>query len=353
MATVTKSIGTTSRDFSTITLWEADLDDDPTYDAGDVAIGECFDDSVFDEATAINGGSTIGLNSITLTVASGQRHDGTAGTGARNVRTAGADNTINATTTVLFNLEWLEFDANDNVGAIFINADNLIGDSVWSKLLVHNIVDTNAAKAIKVHSDPDNTAIHYLVNSFIFNIESSNSSFDCFGIDVDNEEGQILNVTVHDVRFTNVSPSGNCFGVFCNDTGRHTIKNTMVTSTDGNGTSGNEADYSIASPSFTVVNNNLASDTSAFGTGSLDNKAATDQFVSTTRGSEDLHLKSGSDAIDAGADLGTTPSGVEIDIDDRDRDAEDDIWDMGADEFVAAVIAADSIWPILWRRRRR
>ena len=31
MATVTKSIGTSSRDYSTIALWEADLDDTGEY----------------------------------------------------------------------------------------------------------------------------------------------------------------------------------------------------------------------------------------------------------------------------------------------------------------------------------
>jgi hypothetical protein len=81
----------------------------------------------------------------------------------------------------------------------------------------------------------------------------------------------------------------------------------------------------------------MASDTTASGTGSLDSKAATDQFVSTIEGSEDLHLKSGADAIDAGTDLGTTPTEVNFDIDNRDRDAEDDTWDMGADEFISTV----------------
>ena len=38
MATVTKSIGTSSRDYSTITAWEADLDNTGIYSAGDDAI---------------------------------------------------------------------------------------------------------------------------------------------------------------------------------------------------------------------------------------------------------------------------------------------------------------------------
>ena len=57
-------------------------------------------------------------------------------------------------------------------------------------------------------------------------------------------------------------------------------------------------------------------------------------FVSTTGGSEDLHIESGSHCIDEGVDLGTT-NGVEIDINGRDRDSEGDTWDIGAHELVA------------------
>ncbi len=95
MATLTKTIGTTSRDYSTIQAWEDDLDDgtnaanDATaYSSGDDAIGECFNDSAFDESVLINGGGTVELSTIILTVASGEEHDGTAGTGVRQVRTA-------------------------------------------------------------------------------------------------------------------------------------------------------------------------------------------------------------------------------------------------------------------------
>ena len=75
----------------------------------------------------------------------------------------------------------------------------------------------------------------------------------------------------------------------------------------------------------------MSSDATASGVTSV---TTADQFVSTTGGSEDLHLKAGSDAIDAGTDLGTSPTGVNIDIDGRDRDAEGDTWDIGAHEYV-------------------
>ena len=48
MPTITKSIGTDSRDYSTIAAWEADLANSAIYSSGDEAVGECYNDSTFD-----------------------------------------------------------------------------------------------------------------------------------------------------------------------------------------------------------------------------------------------------------------------------------------------------------------
>lgn len=56
-------------------------------------------------------------------------------------------------------------------------------------------------------------------------------------------------------------------------------------------------------------------------------------FVNETAGSENLHLGSTDTvAIDKGTDLGN--GAWDTDIDGRDRDTEDDTWDIGADEYV-------------------
>jgi hypothetical protein len=59
--------------------------------------------------------------------------------------------------------------------------------------------------------------------------------------------------------------------------------------------------------------------------------AAQIDFVSTSSGSEDLHLDTSSVCLQAGVDLGTT-NGVNIDIDGIDRDATGVTWDIGADQ---------------------
>src|SRR5262249_1276319 len=74
---------------------------------------------------------------------------------------------------------------------------------------------------------------------------------------------------------------------------------------------------------------NISSDASAAGTGSLTGRAASAQFVKLTAGSEDLHLKGGSAAVDTGAD--PAPS-LAPDADGDGRPGVSAAWDIGADE---------------------
>ena len=81
-----------TRDYSTIATWAADLDNSDVYGKGSVARGECYDDSDFTETTSLifDDGGTVQLDKMLLTVPVGQRHDGTAGSGAQVNFAAGA-----------------------------------------------------------------------------------------------------------------------------------------------------------------------------------------------------------------------------------------------------------------------
>ncbi len=83
-----------------------------------------------------------------------------------------------------------------------------------------------------------------------------------------------------------------------------------------------------------TINNCISADNTADdfgGSDNLINRAPGDQFVNTTSGSEDPHLKSGADCIDTGQDLS---SNFTVDLDNGIRpDAVDDLWDVGADDF--------------------
>lgn len=311
--TVTQSIGTASRDYSTITAWEADLDNGGIYSSGDDAVGECYNDSAFDEFVTINGGGTVGLNSVKLTVPSAERHDGTAGTGARNVRTGN----LAFLATVACTIEWLEIDMGQTYGLTVVDFRS---GGTAGNLLVHGLGNSsgNHNNAIANLS----TGTVDFINCMVYDVYNATSNkWSRSYLKASSGGTDCYNCTSHDVV---ADTTGQAHGYYSITTATNCI------GTDTGGTASTTNDFtSIGTPSY-----NLSSDATASGTGSLTNKAAADQFVSTSP--VDLHLKSGADAIDAGTDLGTTPTGVNIDIDGRDRDAEGDTWDIGAHEFVAA-----------------
>lgn len=338
MGTVTKSIGTTSRDYSTITAWEADLDNVAVYASGDHAVGECYNDSAFDESVTINGGGTVGLASVTLTVASGHRHDGTAGTGARITRGTFSDAYIIDIARPTCSVQWLEVDQNQNTGGTVgaaCKGTESAGQTAmdWRYLIVHG-VRYSSSFTRGITAQVDDSVTHNTINCIVYDIISAGNR-DAIGIGAATAGRTVncLNCTVHDVYTNSAGDPAYCYEF--GEVATFTLRNLIGTNAVNDGAFGAGC-FSDSSYGTTTADHNLSSDATASGTGSLVSKAAANQFVSTVSGSEDLHLKLGADAIDAGTDLGTTPAGVQYDIDGRDRDALGDVWDIGADEYVAA-----------------
>ena len=318
MATITKTIGTSSRDYSTITLWEADLDDGGIYSASDDAVGECYNDSVFDEFVTINGGGTIGLSSRRLTVASSDRHDGTAGSGARLVFTGADRPMFGGSTTQDTTVEWMEFDYNGQDVREGVQDVRYV-----NTCLVHG---SNSNRGNYVTGLTKNIQTVHWTNNIIYELNNSNSGGAAgMRVDASSSDIKILNNTIHGIKTTGV---GNCYGIVTKDQSNESVQNNLCTDCDARG-------FEEDSPSSATMDYNATDDTSAAGANSLNSITLADQYVSTVVGSEDLHLKIGSDAINAGVDLGTTPTNVEIDIDGRNRHTEGDIWDIGAHEFVS------------------
>lgn len=328
MATITKSIGTTARDYSTITAWEAALDNTDLYSASDDAVGECYDDSAFDEAVTLNGGSTVGLNSITLTVADGEKHDGTEGTGARLVASTSRVWAFDVPAT----LSWFEWNGGGYVSRIDAYSGSTSTQTYFKNCLLHDNTDASYhAYGIRLGANRAAT----VTNNIVYNITCTNTSTRyaaALFLYTTTRYVYSYNNTTWNVISNN--GTGVAYGISVADYNCATVKNCIAADLSGS-SSGAKYCFYPPSPSAAVMAYNLSSDTTASGTGSLTEKTAANQFVSTTGGSEDLHLKGGADAIGAGTDLGTTPTGVNIDIDGRDRDAEGDTWDMGADQFVA------------------
>lgn len=335
--TTTVSIGTDSRDYSTFNAWE----DDMTAHAGGFSIGDdvivnVYNDSVYNETLSYNG-STLKYDSLTITVPPGERHDGTAGTGARVIVPSGSGNVFSFIAQQNFLIEYLEMaSAGITTGRrealLSLAATSTAHNSGRiSKMLCHDAWQFSSGGAIYLYGY---FAQNYFVeNCIVYNWgirTTSTTQYGRGGITTGqytNSTWQIVNCTVHNVQsFDNPGTQvANCFNVNTSVA----LKNCLATDAE---------DDCINSTATQTTN--ATSDA----TGTLTNIVTADQYVSTVPGSEDLHLKAGSDCIGAGTDLGTTPTGVNIDIDGRDRDAEGDVWDIGADQYVAGGPAFNPAW---------
>lgn len=303
--------------YQSIEDWEDDLDDPDLYVSGDNAIAELYNDGgAFDLGNAIfeiNGGGTVGLNKITFTAADGERHDGTEDSGVEITGEGGVsgnDGFFKISTSVSMEVSWIEidYDGRDDSGTRYcLRVNTNAGHEVKNCLISseHNGASTvGGIQSIRDGCDFLNNVV-WGMDGVAFDFSSSNA-----------ENNNFYNNTVYNdnIAFSvnnASSPSVNNIGL--NTTGDDCFSGTFGTSS-----------------------NNMDDDGTAPGSSNQNSVTIGDQFVSTVAGSEDFHLKSGSDAIDQGQDIGTTPSGVEVDIDGRDRDAEADTWDIGAHEFVSA-----------------
>lgn len=333
MAVITKSIGATGRDYSTATLWEADLDNTTPYDAGDDAVGEMYDDSAFDESVTINGGGTLGLSSVKLSVAAAERHDGTAGTGARFVMTTPKVITINPPNTTAGSgiLEWFEYDGN---GVGHTNMILASPDSGEVAVIRHLIVHDSTGNSSSCNAIRTVTRDSQIIGNIVYDLSHTVNSRHQTGIDYigNSADGACYGNTVY--KIAGGTSTGNGKGIdIASDVAATKVRNNIAVEVTGGGSA---VDFEFAGAVNITSSNNLSEDETADdggGSNHLVSQTVADIFISTTDGSEDLHLKTGSPAINAGVDL-TTSLESNIDIDGRDRDAEGDTWDIGADEFV-------------------
>jgi len=326
MATVTKTIGTSSRDYSTITAWEADLTNGVIYSASDDAVGECYKDSTFSENVTLRGTSTS-LDSATLTAADQNAHLGTGGTG---VTLSGYIRVTESTSgSLTWYIKWLDVTWNADYAGCKIHAlDSL--DSTKGPLYIENLLVYNA-DITEAGTDGAGVCIGemngHIANCFIYDISHTNTSGDNISGISKSLRGifYAYNCSVEGIKKPVGTVGGTIargiFDVTYGGNSYLTAKNCIVGTLDSPSTTC----YSVKSNS----DYNLASDSTAIGINSVNGEAPADQFVSNTIGSEDLHLSDSSGGIDVGVDLGTTAN---IDIDNKDRDQFNVPWDMGADE---------------------
>lgn len=348
MATVTKTIKS-GGDYTSPAAWEADLDDTSIYSSGDTAIGECSGEHELTSQLAINSGGTVGLTQTRLTAPEADRHDGTAGSGTRFTLNMSSCKffTMDSSSVALVQrvCEWIEFDFEETVrsGDEYLYIQNN-GSEGTAQLCAfsHNLLHSMDSGSNLLRLIWANTYMVAVYNNIIYDCVSTNSNWNR-GIAMYFQFAFCANNTVYNFRTT--GSGANATGIWTNSSIYDDMFNNISVGTSGT----SAADYNSATSGS--KSNNLSSDSSAPGTDAVTGESATDLFVSTAVGSEDLHLKAGAAAIGAGVDLGTSytssihggvtvassafGSAINYDIDNYDREDADD-WDIGADQFVSA-----------------
>ena len=284
----------------------------------------------------------------TTQVGTSQRHNGTAGSGYRIAPTVspplGTYNLLavsNATGYV--RIDGIEIDGSNVTnaesvrGILVSDTVDAMEDNRISHCLIHDLTnsiidesDGSNVRGIRL-SSTNNSKVS---NNIIYNLTnvSANAASKVIAILANNagKTRYVYNNTVYNIRST--AGTGGASGI--DDRGGTTVfaRNNYVGLVESLGTA-----ECYAGP-FAAESNNVSSDATAVGAGSQINKAAyASYFVSTTGGSENLHLLNDSFTLwgSFGADLDSDPNlPVTDDIDQGARDALTP--DIGADEFGAS-----------------
>jgi len=314
----------TARTDSGPQAWEDGHDDTTLYASGDIAEGIMKPDSVFDEAVTIDNAGTASLTSILWTVSIGDRHDGTAGNGSRFVMTTDARA---ITWKEVGRMEWVEIDQNGNRAGLLGEGDKF---QTFAHIIFHDQEGNITTMTSISMSDGGGDVIRCLV--YGLKNTSGASGAKATGINLDARSADVIrafNSVVFRTDVTKTGTTGPVVGIN-GGLGIITVKNCISMDNDNAG-DGGEDDFGSG---IDTQGNNISEDGTASGTGSQTNKDKTTQFENITDGSEDFHILETSDAFNNGEDLGTSPAGVNIDIDDFDLDADTsrDPWDVGVHE---------------------
>ena len=350
---------TFKRAFSLISDFEVMVEDaSPDYwGTTDDVIGECHADSATFDENNLFFNNKRSLSSVTLSVYEDDRHDGTAGSGVVLQPESGGSHDYGIIRINIDNMtvEWLDINLNEldsnptNKTIVLVGTNN---NNIIRNNLIHdkggNPGSTGPFGIHGIGAGASSDSI-YILNNIVYNfVETSNDS--AGGIIVNSWAGNlyIYNNTVYNIQGAGSGKHGIAFR-FGNATSSNTrIKNNIASNCLGNAATNNRPYWKNASGSTVDSANNLSDDTANatynaedMGQNLNDSSAligktlAEIAFVSTTTGSEDLHIQDSSVCSEAGVGLGTTNE-VNIDINAFDRDAGGVTWDIGAHQVSRA-----------------
>lgn len=302
-ALLTSAINGGDEAYNTLTLWEDAMDN-----YGDLTaiktkvVAECYDDDgTLVDSVAVNGFTTDSAYYPKIYTPTAERHDGTVSQGFK----------LNAISDWSLTLDI--FDPYTRIEGLIICEDtpSSTADGIYlgaaSCQITQNIIHGIGGDGIYTHADGDTS---YVNDNLIY----------------DNSDRGIQDEWSSSSEYYNNTIVDNGIGISV-QSASPIFKNLLC---NGNGT-----DYS-GTPHASSTHNLSEDDTVP----NINTFYSEKVVVFNDEGNDDFHLGSGdTEAKDKGSDLGTG-NDVEIDIDGRDRDAEGDTWDVGADEFVAAAAAA-------------
>ena len=272
----TSDIGGGDNDYATITLWEADTDND-LVTAETIEIGILFaTGSPYQIAlTYFSGAITSALYYRHLKVEEGDEHDGTLGAGVvieHNV----SESTFIACYESYFQFSDIEFDGQLQSTYILRPASTTVG-VIFNRCLIHSSTLTNYG-LLDQSGTPDNLVITF--NNCAFSNVGCAVRMYYSGVSTN----AICNYCTAVSREVDADQAYNGFEnlIACNCAAFHF---------------GDTLRFDFASLDA-LSHNNASSDGS--GSTGLQNLTATDQFVDITDGAMDLHLKAGSDLLEAG-----------------------------------------------------
>lgn len=326
--TVTKSIGTTGRDYSTIQAWEDACPADLTV-ADQIWRGECYNDSEF-----VTAGTVLVMGGITtdstrypeLTAATGQsfidhasvssnarKYDASKGVGLRSsgIYTYAVDNGLGVS---YARFSRLQFQRGSNAGWSVYQENST--DNDWNQCIFEGGETRVSGGGTRIR------------NSLIISDKGATGLRLKYGADA-------YNCTV--VWPSDVSNTGTT-GIVSNDSG-NIVQNTAVFGF-----------ATASSGTFDTTNSkNNATDLGSIvgASGNQVSKTYANQFQNTTTASRDFRPKAGADTIDNGT---TDSTNAATDLIGTSRPS-GSAYDIGAEEYVTVGGGGSSIVPILNTRR--
>lgn len=328
MGTVTKSIGTTARDYSTLQAWEDALPANLVTD-GNSQVGQCYNDSEFSGTTArltISGETTDSTHTITLNCGSGQsfrdnanvltnalRYNQSNGVGIRSTGSTSICITVAANNVTLDGLQ-------------ISGGDQGLAISGASTVVQNCIIEALAGYSGPATVTVSGSGTVLLRNSLVV---MRLAGFVGIRNTATNVTSTLANVTIvkpSDLTANSVVMTASQYCTFA-------VKNCAGF---GFGT------FSSGAGTFSGSNN--ASDLAiGFGTSNQASKTYANQFQNTADATRDFRLKTGANCIDNGAtDTTNVPSATDIAGTSRPQGA---AWDIGSWELQqsAAELFAQSL----------